>query len=83
MSKVTLRNIPGRFLVLQPLDQMQEFLADTGEKFKIKVDTLIREDGSNQKFLLNYNEETSECLGYIDFRTMTGYIILSGGTTHY
>jgi hypothetical protein len=49
------------------------FLSDNNEKFIVEIESLIKEDGSGRKFLINHKHVNS-ISGYVDFATNKGYI---------
>jgi hypothetical protein len=51
-----------------------EFTSNNGEVFNILINSLIPEDGGGRRYLINFNPMTHTGKGYIDFKTMEGYI---------
>jgi len=51
-----------------------KFVSDTGI-FQVKIHTITPEDGSGVNYLINYSAEDNTSGGYVNLRTMKGYLV--------
>jgi len=64
----------GIFYPITNFNDLQTFISDSGDVTQFKINKLTAEDGGGFRFLIDYDLPSAKSRGYIDFKTMRGFL---------